>query len=310
MTTLDMLANDSASAIRLSVASVRAPVAGIAPALRAAAIWRGIGYSFGGATAGVAVVFALVVLSPTLDDPAQQVPTTSAVVPTTIVAPEVVPVTLPDAQAPEPGNLSPVVVAQEESTSTETAAPDTTPPPIEVLSPNDGDRFETKSLTFTGSSEAGATVVASGKFPAKVDADGFWSIALVLSPGANGVVFTATDAAGNESLVRMIVHLDVEVETTTTTTTKPASWEFTANQKFGSCEEPVAYDVFFGKGKPGTTVNVLSPYGSGSAVVNKDGSWDVKVFFPSAPYNVSFTVKVKDFAGTKKTFSFVSLYQP
>lgn len=309
MTTLDMLAAESASAIHLSVAHVSAPAGGIAPVIRAAAIWRGFGYAFSVATVGVAVVVALVIVTPTLGDPAQQVPTSSVVVPTTdavvptsVADQSMAPIAVPESLEPAPVVPPPVGLSDDGP-----VAADTTPPAIAVTSPQDGDRLETKTVTFTGTTEIGATVVASGKFSATVDADGVWAVSLVIAHGANGVVFVATDAAGNHAEVRIVVHLDI-AEVTTTTTRPTESWQFTATQKYGSCELPEPYDVFSGKAEPGSTVNIASPNGDGSAVADGDGNWSVKVFFPTAVYNVTFTVTATDYTGATETFSFVSLY--
>ncbi|MFV1970510.1 MAG: hypothetical protein ACC683_05840 [Acidimicrobiia bacterium] len=305
MTTFDTLARNSAQAIHHSVSDVRVPVAGIAAAVQAAAIWRIAGYAVAGATAGAAVVFALLIAGPTADEPAQDfAPTTNAVVPTTIPELPVAPTTIPEPQETQP--VAPVPEDDGEEPVSE--LPDTTPPLLEVTSPSDGDRFSTKIVTFSGITETDATVMASGKFPAAVGSDGSWSIDLVLATGANGVVFRALDPAGNESEVRLTVHLDAE-EPPATTTTTAAEWVFTANQKYGTCSEPLPYDVFSGKAKPGTTVTVSSPHGGGTAAVDVDGTWSVRVEFPTASYNVSFTVTVKDYTGASKTFPFVSLYK-
>ena len=305
MTTLDALARSSAQSIHTSVSGMRAPVAGIAVVARAAAMWRMASYAVAGAAAGAAVVFAVVMLAPTVDDPVQDVtPTTTAVVPTTIPEVPVAPTTIPDPQRSQPV----VPVPGGDSKEPESAVGDTTPPLLEVTSPSDDEHFGTKIVTFSGLTEPDATVQASGKFGAEVDADGSWSIDIVLTPGANGVVFRAFDPTGNESEVRLTVHLDVETPKETTTTTE-ADWVFTANQKYGSCSEPLPYDVFSGKAKPGTTVTVTSPHGSGTADADGDGKWSVRVEFPTASFNVPFTVMVKDYTGASKTFPFVSLYE-
>ena len=108
------------------------------------------------------------------------------------------------------------------------------------------------------------------------------------------------------------MHLDVPEpapEPKETTTTKPAKgWEFSAWQTYGSCSEPLPYDVFGGTAKPGGTVTVVSPYGSGSTTADAEGTWSLRVDFPTAPYGETFEVKVKDEFGHKKVFSFVSLH--
>ncbi len=318
MTNLDTLARTSANAIHTSVLDVQVPARGIAGAAQVAALWRMAGYAVAGATAGVAVVFALLIAAPTLDEPAESVvPTTAAIaptVPTTVVGLAVTPTTRPPIAEEEPAL---VAVPPGDTEDEPVPEPDVAPPFLELFSPRDGDHVEKKVVTFSGGTEPGATVLASGKFPAHVDADGLWTVDLVLGPGPNGVVFIATDAAGNETEIRVTVHLDVEQpaieepkvdEPKETTTTTIAEWLFTAIQQYGSCSEPIPYDVFSGKAQPGTIVKISSPHGSGIAEVNEDGAWSARVEFPTAPYNEQFTVTAMDHTGSKKTFQFVSLF--
>jgi hypothetical protein len=305
MTTLDTLARSSALAINSSVSHIQVPARGIAGAAKAVAIWRVVGYALAGATAGAAVVVALLLAGSSVDDPTQDfAPTTNAVVPSTIPDEPVARTTIPESQDALP--VAPVSGGDAEKD--EGALPDTTPPMLEVTSPSDGEHVSSMFITFSGITERDATVVASGKFPADVGSDGSWSVDLVLTPGANGVVFRAVDPFGNESEVRLTVHLDVE-EPSETTTTITSEWVFTADQKYGSCSEPVPYDVFTGKAEPGTTVSVTSPHGGGTVAVDGEGKWSVRVEFKTAPYNVEFTVTVKDQSGASKSYAFVSLYE-
>jgi len=305
MTTLDTIARSSATAVHLSVSGVRVPLAGVAVAAQVAAMWRMAGYAVAGATVGAATVFVLLFTGAAPDDPTQNlVPTTNAVVPTTVPATPVPPTTASPVPTEEP---PPVAVVPGDSGSESSPEPepepepepvpepvpvDDEPPMLEVISPKDGERFESKVVTFSSVS---------------VNGDGLWSVDLVLAPGANGVVFMATDAAGNESEVRLTVHLDVETPKETTTTTA-AEWQFTANQQYGSCAEPLPYDVFSGKAKPGTIVTISSPHGGGTVVVDGNGKWSTRIDFPTAMYNVQFTVTIKDYTGAKKTFAFTSFY--
>jgi len=118
-----------------------------------------------------------------------------------------------------------VTTSTEQVTTTNAPKADTTPPAIQVLSPKDGATVTSRVIEFTGVTERGAEVF-SGPFEAEVD-NGEWSINLVLAPGANGAAFTARDAAGNETTVRITVTYDAPDTTTTTkaptTTTKPPS---------------------------------------------------------------------------------------
>lgn len=252
MTSLDTIARNSANAVHTSVSGVGTPTAGIAGVAQAAGMWKFAGYAVAGATAGVAILFALVISAPNEQDPADNiVPTTSAVVPTTIPAAvietESSPTTAPEAQPDAPA----AAVPDDDSEKAQEPV-DIEPPHLEVLSPTDGEHFDKAVVAFSGVTEPGAEVVASGKFPATVSSDGSWTVDLVLATGGNGVVITSEDEAGNVSEVRLNVYLDSEEPKGTTTTV--AKWDFTANQKHGSCSEPVPYDVFSGKAQPGTTV--------------------------------------------------------
>jgi hypothetical protein len=82
--------------------------------------------------------------------------------------------------------------------------------------------------------------------------------------------------------------------------------EFTAHATYGSCESSPPFDVYWGTAKPGSTVSIISEYGSGSVRADNEGDWEVKVLFPEAPKGKAFVVKVKDEFGHKKTFEFVS----
>ena len=102
------------------------------------------------------------------------------------------------------------------------SAADTTPPTLRVSSPEDGSTVDERVVTFSGTTERGATV-SSGPYDATVDDDGDWSLQLVLSPGANGAVFTARDDAGNTTDVRVVVTYDEPQAATTTTTEAPST---------------------------------------------------------------------------------------
>jgi hypothetical protein len=169
--------------------------------------------------------------------------------------------------------------------------------------------MEEKIVEFVGVTEPGATVHA-GPYQAQVDEEGNWRITLVLTAGGNRARFVARDAAGNESAVVITVFYAPPVTTTvptTTTTTKTEVAEFDANATYGSCTEDPAFDVYYGVGEPGSTIYVQSPYGSGTTTVNGEGLFEVQVFFPEAPPEEVFPVKVKDQYGRQESFEFVFL---
>lgn len=230
---------------------------------------------------------------------------------------------LKEEPADEP-KQEPVGEAEEEPKETAEPHPeDVTPPEFEILHPTDGQRFETKEVVFEGQVEPGARVFA-GEFEADVNEDGAWRIVLWLNPGQNVATLYAIDEAGNKSTDTVTVHYDKPVdepkppaeepkppaeEPKDPPAEEPTEVAFTANQKFGSCEEEIPYDVFWGTATPGSTVYVVSPYGSGTTTAGEAGNWDLRVEFPEAPYDKVFEVVIEGDGG-RKVFTFVRLAPP
>ena len=155
------------------------------------------------------------------------------------------------------GAVAPIVPAAPDATTSSTVAEepvDLVPPTIEIVSPTDGQVFEVKTIEFKGVTEPGARVFG-GPYEADVDADGNWSIRLVLSPGVNTATFVAIDAAGNEAAATVAPVYEPPV---TTTNPKGEVAAFKAYFTFGECAEKPPYDVYYGKGEPGSTVKVIS----------------------------------------------------
>jgi hypothetical protein len=197
--------------------------------------------------------------------------------------------------APEPPEPEPPVVE-------EPAKPvDTEPPPLVVVSPTDGAKLTEKVATFKGTTEPGARVLA-GRYEANVAGDGRWSIRLVLKEGRNGARFTAIDAAGNETTVRITVIYEEPIKDD-----PPPKIEFTASATYGSCAFDPPYDVYFGTAQPESKVTISSPYGGATTKADAEGRWEKKVFFSDAPVGETFLVTVRDESGSKKKFEFTAL---
>lgn len=117
-----------------------------------------------------------------------------------------------------------------------TSPADITAPPLVITSPEDGATVTGSVVEFRGTSEREATV-ASGPFAATMAENGDWSIKLVVQSGYNSTVFTATDLAGNENSVRIVVFYEPPTPTTTkppsttTTHTHPATTTTTTTPK-------------------------------------------------------------------------------
>lgn len=220
--------------------------------------------------------------------------TTTTAPPATSLPPTSLPATSPPATSP-PASTAP-------APDSTTPAADTTPPQLEITFPTPGYVAEEATLRFAGRTEPGA-VVTAGPYTAEVGPDGAWSIVLVLGEGETVARFVATDAAGNRSEAAVTVSYLPKPETTTTSA-KAAG--FAAHFTWGECSIDPPYDEYYGEGQPGSTVSVVSEYGSGSTTVGEDGRWALKVEFPSAPPNVTFPVKVKDSLGRSVVFEFTS----
>ena len=188
-------------------------------------------------------------------------------------------------------------------------AADTTAPEIKILHPKNDSHHQERVIVFEGSSEPGSLIKA-GAYQADVDSLGNWRIQLVLSPGANGVRMSATDAAGNVGVDNITVYLDAETEIEPQEPEpkedpEPAEVEFRANQKYGSSEAEIPYEKFWGKATPNSRIEVSSQFGSGATEANENGEWFIKVYFPEAPRGQYFAITVAGVNGSK-TFEFVA----
>ncbi len=94
------------------------------------------------------------------------------------------------------------------STTTTTEPPDVTPPELVITAPQPGETVTTGTYRFAGTTEPGCTVTAAGRYPADVDAEGNWSIILVLNEGGNLATFVAADEAGNTTTARIAVYYE------------------------------------------------------------------------------------------------------
>ncbi|MDH3462376.1 MAG: hypothetical protein OEM32_01960 [Acidimicrobiia bacterium] len=207
----------------------------------------------------------------------------------------------------EDGDLLPVGDWEEEEPTEapkgKAPEPDTNPPDLAILYPENNSHFTETHLAFEGTVEPGSKVYAAG-YEADVDEEGHWRIVLILSPGGNLATFTAVDAAGNESQAQVKVFLD---EAEPDKDEEPKESEFVAYQKYGSCGEEVPYDIWYGSGTPGTGVWVASDFGSGHTEVDENGKWELKVYFETAPCNDEFAVVVETDDGYRKVFEFIRI---
>ena len=80
---------------------------------------------------------------------------------------------------------------------------------------------------------------------------GNWRIVLLFTnDGWNTVTLSAKDAAGNQSTASVKAYCEVPKEEAPPEEEEPKEepkdYEFTANQKFGTCAEEPPYDIWYG----------------------------------------------------------------
>lgn len=323
MKTLEQRARSAADAVRVST-SAYVPHDGVADLTRR----RTRGRAGFAAAVGIAVFAALLagtwMAGPRVDEAAELPPPTlpaivepepsdSPPAPTTPAAPmdelPIAPQPTPEDPGHEAGTLAAPPPTEPATTlppeTATTTPPDTTPPALAITAPKDGQVFDKKTVRFRGTTEPGATVTA-GRYEADVDDAGNWSIVLVLSDGGNRTVFRAVDAAGNEVKVAITVYYEPPPEEPP----PPPVVEFTAHATYGTCNLDPPYDVYYGTAAPESKVTITSEYGGGSVYANGEGNWELKVYFPDAPFEVGFLVTVKDELGHQKSFEFVSATPP
>lgn len=308
MNPLDSRARAASAAIQESLATAAAPVpfatvvrrAMIAKVMNVALVGIGI-VAFIGAGAAFRTPQPKVPVADTITTTT----TTDAPVLTTTAAPSTTVVALPTTTDAPPATTEAPPTTTSTTTTTEappttttttttTKPPDTEPPEIVITSPENRQRFEKREIIVKGISEPGATVTYRERV-ANIGDDGKWQIRVLLESGRNRITVTATDRAGNtahDSVVVFYVPPDVAA--------------FSAHAKFGSCEFDPPYDIYYGDGEPGSRVFITSQFGSGQTTVNGEGTWEIQVFFPEAPFGETFLVGVSDEFGRSKAFEFVS----
>ncbi len=296
MTTLDARARSAAHSIHAGVAEFT-PAASFDTIVVRQQRWRTFQAGFSGAVVAALIVLVGIAVTPSPQPEVAEIPVEPTI---PIQDPQIVAPIPPTTAAPQPTTTTTTTAAP--VSVPPTTAADTTPPPLAITTPKPDEHFETDVIEFRGTTELGASVFA-GQYQANVDDNGNWSIVLILSPGANAALFTATDAAGNQAEARLTVHFDVP-EPTTTTKAPEKEYEFTAHSVYGVCSESPPFDVYWGTAAPGTPIYVESEYGSGSTEADTNGDWEIQVFFPEAPADKQFTVKVKDNKGNKFLFNF------
>lgn len=290
MIDLDTRARHAAQSLKSSVAEADLRLTE-APTVRHANRWSPLVAMATGAVTALVLLLGIWTLRPTVVADDLETTTTTVVATTTTTTTSL------------PSTTAPIVPLEPAGDTVTTVAADVTPPPIVVDSPFEGQVFETDRITFAGTTEPGARVFG-GPYEATVDDDGNWSIVLILSEGSNRATFRAVDSAGNESSVSVTAVYQPPTKTTSPPKEPPKDLApFVAHATWLESTEVPPYDEYYGTGEPGSKVMVVSEWGSGETTVAADGSWYVKVFFPKAPKDITFDVKVKDSLGRYTYFT-------
>ncbi|MFQ5555364.1 MAG: hypothetical protein ACE5GC_08355 [Acidimicrobiia bacterium] len=169
---------------------------------------------------------------------------------------------------------------------------------LEITSPSNGAHVEREVITFKGVTDPDA-VVTYGRYEARMDDEGHWSIALVLRAGKNIMPFRAEDEAGNVAEAAVTVYLDVPEE----------KHEFSAHQKWEASDDDPPANLYWGTATPGTGIWIASEYGTAHTEANGDGVWEARVIFEGAPHAEKFKVVVESGNGGRAQF-FMKVFYP
>ncbi|MCB1247426.1 MAG: hypothetical protein KDB69_09175, partial [Acidimicrobiia bacterium] len=167
-------------------------------------------------------------------------------------------------------------------------------PRFSITSPANKSETDDQYIRVTGKVAEGSRVYHDGGEAHVEGTD--WVTEVKLRPGWNELWFKAVDQNGDKTKLWLKVYL----------VTDDAEYKFTAEQKYGSCGDEVPYDIFYGTGKPGSVIEVGSPFGDGRTEVDKHGHWELKVFFEGAPVGEKFNVTVYASTGETKAFHFIA----
>ena len=88
-------------------------------------------------------------------------------------------------------------------------------------------------------------------------------------------------------------------------TTAAPPHTFSAQARYGSCEEDPPYDEYSGTAAAGATITVSSAHNTAvQTIADGNGAWFIRVEFPTAPVDEHFDVTVSDGVDTA-VFDFV-----
>ncbi len=321
--TLDDRARHAAEAVRESVASAElmlfeAGVPGARKSERPTARVRAL--AFGGAFAVVVLVVGLSLLPGRLFAPDDSRVAGQSAQPTgqdVVIVP-------PEDRVP-PGAVSPNSVGTQAPPGVVDGRFDQVLN-LTIVSPFDGEEVSDESVTFSGTVAPGSRVFArtADLAEAEVDAEGNWSIRLLVQAPATNARFFAEDTAGNQSsdVSVTVIYTPPSPDATfvpdppeddpsegpsdddqSASEGIPPTVAFTASQEFGSGSREEAFDIYSGTATPDDRIRVGSDYGQGGERADVAGEWSIRVPFRQAPLGEPFTVTVTNLE-TGESFEF------
>ena len=83
--------------------------------------------------------------------------------------------------------------------------------------------------------------------------------------------------------------------------------DVTVNHAFFTCDEPEPFDDLWGTASAGSTIKIISEYGTSEFTVGESGAWERRQHFTGAPYNTQFLVTVKVNGVVELTYYFTVL---
>jgi len=165
---------------------------------------------------------------------------------------------------------------------------------------------EPPSDLFYGNGTPGDEVTLTspyGSATVVVDEAGWWEMRLVFEGAPLGVPFEVVATAGSgEAWALSFTATDPE----NGECVPPIEYWFSAYQGSGCSVEATPTDYFYGTGFPGDVIEITSPYGSASAVVDDWGWWEATIAFEGAPYDEPFGIDVTAPSGEVLSFTFTA----
>lgn len=217
-------------------------------------------------------------------------------------------------------DLGSVPLSQFENPADEEVADDTTtagsiadagPSTLVILHPTDGDRFDEKTVRFSGVAPIG-WAVSAGTYSATVDGSGNWHIDLILWPGSNPATITATGPNGAVQTAQVTAFYDVPEGDSPPESAPPGDdgkrppdeVAFSARQVYGESRDRTPTEVIVGTAPSQSTIYVVSAYGSTTATSDRFGRWEARVTFVDAPVGETFDIVVEADSGGRAVFEF------